>query len=82
MHIDVIVENGNVQESDVELFYEDDEIHRIEARDLPNLLVKLGVYKSTSQARNAGRKGDIPEGWTEMFKASKLVSMTTWNPTE
>lgn len=47
---------------------------------LEHLTVKLGIYKSTSEARRAGRYGPIPKGYTE-FKASKTRMLYIWNPT-
>lgn len=46
---------------------------------LPNLLVSLGFYKSTSQARQAKREGKIPDGYTEL-KATKTDIIYIWNP--
>lgn len=39
----------------------------------------LGIYKSTSEARRAGRIGNIPKGYSEI-KASKKVILYVWNP--
>ncbi|MBF84539.1 MAG: hypothetical protein CL489_08700 [Acidobacteria bacterium] len=77
----IIVDNGNVLDSDKELIFGDEEVITTEVMPLPNLLHTLGVYKSTSQARKAGRVGDIPTGYTE-YKASKKVRLFIWNPTE
>ena len=77
----IIVDNGNVLDSDKELIFGDEEVITTEVMSLPNLLHTLGVYKSTSQARKAGRVGDIPTGYTE-YKASKKVRLFIWNPTE
>ena len=77
----IIVDNDNVLDSDKELIFGDEEVITTEVMSLPNLLHTLGVYKSTSQARKAGRVGDIPTGYTE-YKASKKVRLFIWNPTE
>lgn len=77
----IIVDNGNVLESDVPILYKDEEVLWVEPKPLPNLLAELGVYKSTSQARKANRVGEIPDGYTE-YKASKKVKLFIWNPTE
>ena len=52
------------------------------AADLPNLMVEIGAFVSTSQARRAGREGNIPEGFSFEFKASKKKRIFIWNPTE
>ncbi|QKN84809.1 hypothetical protein KNV05_gp146 [Vibrio phage River4] len=82
--MNVIIFNENVQPSDRATLFGDEEVVFVapsDARDLPSLLAFLGIYKSTSQARQAGRKGKIPTGWTVM-KASKKVELFIWNPTE
>lgn len=53
-----------------------------ESTELPQLLRELGVFKSASEARRAGRTGPVPPGWTDQFKASKKVRLWIWNPTE
>lgn len=50
------------------------------AVDLPNLLVELGAYKSTSEARRAGREGLIPKGYTELRASKKYGTIYIWNP--
>ncbi len=78
----VIVKNSAWRESDVELLFEDEEVHFTEARDIPALMKEMGIFKSTSEARRAGRVGPIPDGFTFSFKASKKRSLWIWNPTE
>ena len=59
-----------------------DEDFLVSSQDqLPNLLVELGVYKSCSIARRAGRIGEVPTGYTEL-KASKKNDIYIWNPDE
>ena len=77
----VVVKSSPWTERDLELLFEGEEVHFTEAKDLPNLLVELGVFRSTSECRRAGRVGSIPEGWTEL-KASKKRRLWIWNPTE
>ena len=78
----VIVKDSAWQESDIELLFESEDVHFTEATDLSVLMKELGIFKSTSQARQAGRVGPIPEGFTFSFKASKKRSIWIWNPTE
>lgn len=58
-----------------------EEVHYSEATDIASLMVEIGAYASTTKARQAGRKGAIPEGFT-IFKASKKLTIWIWNPTE
>jgi len=78
----IIVKNSAWRESDIELLFEDEEVHFTEAKDLSVLMKELGVFPSTSKARQAGRVGPIPDGFTFSFKASKKRSLWIWNPTE
>ncbi len=77
----VIIFNDNVQETDQWTLFGDEEVHITTTTDLPRLLVELGIYKSTSEARRAGRTGEVPSGWTE-FKASRKRRLWIWNPYE
>ena len=79
MEINCIILDSAWQESDQRALFEFEEVVFESARDLPNLLVKLGVFPSTSMARRAGRTGPIPEGLTHI-KASKKVDLWVWNP--
>lgn len=78
----VIIQNEFVQENDQGLLFGDEQVHVTTTNDLPNLLVELGIYKSTSEARRANRIGKVPEGFTFSFKASKIRYIWIWNPTE
>ena len=78
----VIVKDSAWIESDIKCLFGDEDVHFTEATDLSVLMKELGVFKSTSQARQAGRVGPIPEGFTDRFKASKKRSIWIWNPTK
>lgn len=78
----VVINGPHVRTEDIDLLFEDEAVHFTDTTDLSRLLVELGVYKSTSQARQAGRKGPVPTGWTHEFKASKKRRLWIWNPTE
>lgn len=83
--MNVVVKESAWQQQDIETLYGDwdgtvEKVTMVNNKPLPNLLVELGVFKSTSQARQAGRTGDIPTGWTQ-FKASRKVTLWIWNPT-
>lgn len=80
--MNIIVKNNFVQESDKEILFGDEEVTYIEPGILlPNMCVQLGLFKSTSQARNSGRTGEIPQGWTAM-KGNKKTPIWIWNPSE
>lgn len=78
----VIVKTSAWAERDIEVLFGSEPVHFTEASDLPNLLVELGIFPSTSAARRAGRDGAIPDGFTDRFKASKKRFIWIWNPTE
>lgn len=78
----VVVKHSKWQEKDIELLFEDEEVHFTEATCLSVLMKELGIFSSTSEARRAGRVGPIPEGFTFEFKANKKVRLWIWNPTE
>jgi len=78
----VIIKHSAWQERDIELLFGDEEVHFTDATDLSVLMKELGIFKSTSEARRAGREGPIPEGFTFEFKASKKRRLWIWNPTE
>lgn len=77
----VVVKNSAWTQRDIDLLFGDENVRFTEANDLPGLLKELGVFKSTSEARRAGRTGDIPTGFAEL-KASKKHRIWIWNPTE
>lgn len=66
---------------DLDIIFEDEHVDRIPNISLDVLLAKLGIYKSTSEARRAGRQGPIPLGYSEI-KASKRDRLFIWNPSE
>lgn len=80
--MNLIIKSNKIISTDKETLFGDEEVTYIEEpMDMSQLMVKLGIYPSSSKARQAGRVGDIPTGWTE-YKASKKVMLYIWNPTE
>lgn len=81
--MNVIINNGFVQPTDQHTLFEDEEVVVVDKpfSCLSQLLKHLDVYGSTSQARKAGRYGEIPVGWGQI-KASKKVELYLWNPSE
>jgi hypothetical protein len=56
-----------------------EEVEIITDPDLESLAVRIGAFKSKSQARQAGRSGRIPTGYTEMW-INKRRKIWIWNP--
>lgn len=79
--MNIVVKDSPWTKRDLEIIYEDEEVIFVDNIQLPTLLAQLKVYKSASQARQAGRVGEIPAGYTEL-KASKKRTLYIWNPTE
>lgn len=77
----IVVAESDWREEDIYTLFEREYVHFTTATDLPSLLKEVGVYKSTSEARRAGRTGDIQKGWSEI-KASKKRRLWIWNPYE
>ena len=78
----VVVKTSPWTDRDLKCLFGDEEVHFTEATCLSVLMKELGIFKSTSDARRAGRVGPIPDGFTDAFKASKKVNIWIWNPTE
>ncbi|AUR86019.1 hypothetical protein NVP1081O_284 [Vibrio phage 1.081.O._10N.286.52.C2] len=80
--MNIIVDNGLIQANDqATLFGDEDVIHVESTVTLTELVCNLGLYKSKSQARQSGRVGSIPTGWS-VFKGNKKTHLYVWNPTE
>jgi hypothetical protein len=79
--MNIVVASSRWRQADIKLLYADEDVKFVDDVPVPNLLVALGIFPSTSKARHAGRVGDIPKGWTE-YKASKKETLWIWNPTE
>lgn len=77
--MNIVVNQSDWTPRDIELLFDGEPVEFVDNKPLPNLLAELGVYKSATQARKAGRIGDLPKGWSEI-KASKKVTIWLWNP--
>ena len=78
--INVIIRSSCHEPSDAELLFSGEPWVFSDAKTIPELLVELGIYKTRSDCRRAGRDGPIKPGWT-MMKASKAVfCLCIWNP--
>lgn len=78
----VVINSSKWRQEDLEILFEDEEVYFTDETTIPRLLKELKVFGSTSEAMRAGRKGDIPNGFTDRYKASKKRSLWIWNPTE
>ena len=77
----VVIKDSPWHESDLKTLFGDEKVYFADANEMSVLMKEMDVYASTSQARKAGRHGEIPTGYTE-FKASKKRHLYIWNPTE
>lgn len=83
--VNVVVWEGQWHLGAIDSFYRDANdnlsgpILIVDEKLLPNLLVKLQVYPSTSKSREAGRKGEISEGWYETKANKHGVTIYTLN---
>lgn len=80
----IVVDTPFLQDTDVPTLFGDqsgyvEEVLYTHDVPLDVLLKDLGIYKSTSEARRAGRSGPIPTGYSEI-KASKVHRLFVWNP--
>jgi hypothetical protein len=85
--LNIIVRNGNVQPEDRNALFPDGEAvftFNSGQKNMFDLLVILGVFKSRGQARKNWRKTgrDIPPGWTQLDRLGKYrKELCIWNPT-
>lgn len=77
--MNIIVENSKWIESDAATLFDNEVIKFVKDIDISSLMSELKIYPSASKARQAGRVGPIPKGWT-VFKASKKVTCWIWEP--
>jgi len=83
----VIIKNSAWREEDLAALFGDldgnvEQVFFAESDELSALMRELDIFPSASKARQAGRVGEIPSGWTAEFKASKKRRLWIWNPTE
>lgn len=79
--MNIVVGSSPFTERDIELLFGGESVITTDAANLTDLVAELGLFSSKSQARKAGRVGDIPKGWTEM-KGNKKTHLWIWNPSE
>lgn len=81
--MNIIIKNSKWKKKDIKWIFGDfdsvEDYEIIEAKEIQDLLVKIGAYKSRSECRRAGREGELPTGYNE-FKASKKLYLYIWNP--
>lgn len=79
--MNIVIDNGNVLPGDIFTVFGLAEVLVLPPMSLPDLMVKVKAYPSKSKAIQAGRSGEIPQGFTE-FKANKKLTIWIWNPSE
>lgn len=79
--MNIVVKQSDWKEDDMEIVFNGEEFQFTECEDLSTLMKEIGAFPSTSQARKAGRSGEIPKGFTE-FKANKKKWIWIWNPSK
>lgn len=77
--MNIVIKDSKYTQRDLDLIFQNEDIVFAAATTLDSLCKELGIYKSTSEARRAGRIGDVPVGYSEI-KASKLHTLYIWNP--
>ena len=80
-NMNIIISSSKWLVSDIKTLFGNEKVTFTLATEIPNLMVELGLYPSTSKARQANRKGTVPSGWTEM-KGNKQTPIWIWNPCE
>lgn len=79
--MNIVVKSSPWVPRDLEILFEEEDVKLTDSSCLSTLMVELGIYPSSSKARQAGRVGPIPLGFTK-FKASKKITIWIWNPSE
>lgn len=79
--MNIVMANSQYTHRDLEILFDGEDCVFSSAENITDLVVGLGLYKSKSQARAAGREGAIPFGFTE-YKANKTTTIWIWNPSE
>ena len=77
--MNIVIKDSKYTQRDLDLIFNSRDIVFAAAITLDQLCKELDIYKSTSEARRAGRIGNIPIGYSEI-KASKLHTLYIWNP--
>lgn len=87
--LNVIIDNGNVRDTDRNMIFPKEELVTIIRPDNPNikdvldLLVILEAFPSKSQARkNWTGPIQFPPGWSEFWVGKRKRFLGIWNPTE
>ena len=79
--MNVVIKSSKATKRDIEVVFNNEKICFAESLNLDCLCKDFGIYKSTSDARRAGREGRVPAGYSEI-KASKKTTLFIWNPDE
>lgn len=93
--LNVIVENGNIQDGDEELLFgpmehecsgcsfcrKQDVMRVLPSTNMIDLLMEIGAFKSRGQAKKNWKNSiDIPSGWSEFFIGKVKRHLCIWKP--
>lgn len=79
--MNVVISWSPYTHRDLEIVFPDEDVVFVNSTNMTDLVCELGLYKSKSQARDAGRLGDIPTGYNQI-KGNKKTTLYIWNPSE
>lgn len=84
--MNIIIKNSKWQEDDKRIIFSDwfnkdtqEEVSIVDCNKMEDLAFEVGAYQSRSKARQAGRFGNIPAGYNEIWLNKKL-KIYLWNP--
>lgn len=79
--MNLIVSNSKWEERDKFSIFNNEPSTLIDVDSMETLAVFCGAYESKSKARQAGRTGEIPKGYNEIW-LNKTILIYLWNPTK
>lgn len=78
----IIINSPHVRDTDAHTLFGNEEVYYTDTTDISVLMKEIGAFESTTKARQAGRAGKVPAGFTDKYKASKKMVLWIWNPSE
>lgn len=79
--MNIVVKGSEWRSSDLSALFDNEAVIFTDCTDMASLVFSLGLFSSRSQAKKAGRTGNIPTGFTEI-KGNKKTTLWIWNPSE
>lgn len=80
--MNIVITNSHWEKWSNDIIFQDEPIVFIDTYTLEDLAVKIGAYQSKSKARQAGKNGAIPSGYSHGLKLSKKYTIFIYNPSE